>query len=136
MKKLILLSLSLLSLQSFAFTSIKIKSDATLNYSFTSEELDFSINANKREGSDYCSVSLTTKEELENIKIPAGTVFELTSIDENECDSGRQCSLGLTAYNLDKNVKLSLFCRSIGPSATKITSTKINKILKNVASVK
>ena len=136
MKFFLFLAMTLASLQSFAFTSITVKSEAKLTQSEITKSLNFSVSDGK--GSDYCIVTLSSVENNDSLIIPAGTVFEVTSVDQNACgnDWGRVCRLDVSARNHDKNVNLSLICKNKGIFAKELTESKVNKISKNIISVK
>lgn len=136
MKKFLLLAVALTSFQSFAFTSITVKSEAKLTQNETTKSLYFSVSDGK--GNDYCRVTLTSTENNDSLIIPASTVFEVTSVEQNACgnDWGRVCRLDVSARNHEKNVNLSLTCKDKGIFARELTESKVNKISKNTISVK
>lgn len=136
MKTFLILGMILTSLPSFAFTSVTLKSEAKLVKSGTNNSLRFSATDGK--GSDYCTISLTSSDNADLLIIPAGTVFEVTSVLQNNCvrDWGRQCRLDLEAFNQEKGVSLYLMCKDKGVFADKLSESKVNKIAKNKISVK
>ncbi|MDO9183743.1 MAG: hypothetical protein Q7U04_15115 [Bacteriovorax sp.] len=135
MKKILLLTIAMASFQTFAFTSITLKSEAKLVPGRFVKSLYFSTSDER--GSDYCTVTLTSKENADSLVVAAGTVFEVTSIDQNACgnDWGHVCRLDLSARNHEKNVNLSLICKNKGIFARELTESKVNKIAKNIISV-
>jgi hypothetical protein len=136
MKKILFLAMAIASFQSFAFTSITMKSEAKLTQSKFTNSLYFSVSDGK--GSDYCTVTLASDENIDSLIIPAGTIFEVTNVDQNACgnDWGRVCRLDVSAVNHDTNVNLSLTCKNKGIFAKELTESKVNKIFKNKISVK
>lgn len=136
MKKVLILVLTVASFQSFAFTSITLKSEAKLTQNNTTKALYFSASDSK--GSDSCYISLTSVENKDSLVVAAGTVFEVTSIDQNACgnDWGRVCRLDISARNQEKNVNLTLTCKDKGLFAKELTESKVNKISKNIISLK
>ena len=136
MKTFLFLALTLTSLQSFAFTSVTLKSEAKLVKGGINNSLYFSTTDGK--GSDYCTISLTSSDNTDLLTVPAGTFFEVTSVLQNNCvrDWGRQCRLDLEAFNQEKGVNLYLTCKDRGAFASELTESKVNKIAKNKISVK
>lgn len=136
MKMFLIMSLAVLSLEVSAFTTITIKTEAKLVANKDTNTLEVSLDQFK--GNDYCYVSLRSTENTEALTLPAGTVFAVTEVTQNACgnDWGRQCRLDLSAYNQEKGVGLSMVCKNRGMFASKLSVSKVNKIVSSKLSVK
>ena len=91
MKNLLFLALTLTSLSSYAFTSVTIKYDAKLVKRDISSPLMALTSEVK--GNDYCDISVSSLENTDSMTVTSGTVFEVTTVTQNNCvrDWGRQC---------------------------------------------
>jgi hypothetical protein len=136
MKKIILLSLSVLSLNSFAFSTVTLKQDVTLTRSSISDSLFGTASAYT--GNDYCSVTLESNLNEDKIVVKSGTVFEVSSVDQNDCgnDWGRVCRLDLTTRNSENDLDMHVICKNKGLFANKLTIEKVNKTSKGLIVVK
>lgn len=132
MKNIIFLGLSLLAVQSLAFTSITLQKEVTLEKSTRSRGMYGLESASK--GNDYCHVGLFSKKNQEELVVPAGTVFTVTEIIQNDCgmDWGRQCRLDLAALTDDQEIKLSLTCKDRGAFSNELSVGKVNSISKGL----
>lgn len=136
MKKIIFLSLSVLSLNSFAFSTVTLKQDVTLTKSSISNTLFGTAVAGK--GNDYCSITLSSNLNEDKIVVKSGTVFEVSSVDQNDCgyDWGKVCRLDLSTRNSANDLDLHVVCKDKGLFANKLTLEKVNKISKGLIVVK
>jgi hypothetical protein len=136
MKKFIFLSLSMISLNSFAFSTVTLKQDVTLTKSSISSNLFASATAYT--GNDYCNVTLSSNLNEDKIVVKSGTVFEVSSVDQNACgnDWGRVCRLDLITRNSANDLDMHVICKDKGLFASKLTVEKVNKISKGLIVVK
>lgn len=135
MKKLILLAAMTMSYQTFAFTSVTLNKEVKLTQNARLKYLQVAI----REGSDtYCQVDFTSQENVDSLVIPKGSVFEITSLDQNACarDWGKQCRLDFSARNQELNINLSVLCKDRGFFANNFSEAKVGKVLKGAITVK
>ena len=135
MKKLMTTFLLLASFESFAFSTVQVRTELKLVRSEFSKKLRATLNGGSN---DYCEVRLSSDENVESLVVPKGSVFEVTEVIQNRCaqDWGRQCRLDLSARSQDLNVNLSLVCKSRGIFARELTSGKVNKVMKNQIDLK
>src|SRR5437868_1947658 len=141
MKKVLFLAVTLLSLNSFAFTTITLKADIQLlppQFPFSGHEKDLVFaNSNGVLNTD-CSIKVIDKNNPSPSRwVSTGTRFEITSVYRNNCgrDWGKQCKLGVSAQSSDGNLEAELRCSHTGFLASKFSPEKVNRYLGKIINV-
>ncbi|MBS1970089.1 MAG: hypothetical protein JSU04_07260 [Bdellovibrionales bacterium] len=135
MKKILFFAITLLTLNSFAFTSITLQKDIELlpaKFPVKGAEKDLVYKASNGVFNTDCAFQVTDKNNPSPSRIvSAGTRFEVTSVYRNNCgqDWGKQCKLGVSAESSDGNLAVDLHCSHTGVFASKFSPEKVNRYL-------
>lgn len=141
MKKVLFFAVTLLSLNSFAFTSINLQTDIELlpvQFPFKGNENDLFYKTSHGVLNTDCSIEVTDKNNPSPSRwVSAGTRFEVTSVYRNNCgrDWGKQCKLGVSAQSSDGNLFADLRCSHTGFLASKFSPEKVNRFLRKTIHV-
>lgn len=136
MKKVLFLAATLMSLNSFAFTTVTMKTDAQLERTQLMPYLYYSASDGGR--LKGCAIRLKAPQSSEqSLLVRAGTVFHVTSVYRDNCgrDWGKQCKLGVSARSSNGDVSMDLTCTHEGMFANRFTPEKVNHILEDIANV-
>lgn len=130
MKNAILLALSLISGNLFAFDSITTQADLMLKYNQERRLLIAELHGSTT--NDYCVLSIKSQDNIPQLLVKKGSVFKVSNTIQNRCgrDWGKQCRLDLEAENVELGLDLDLMCKDRGVFAQELTPSKVNKLLK------
>lgn len=135
MKKVLFLAVTLLSLNSFAFTTITLKTDIQLlppQFPFSGHEKDLVYTNSKGVLNTDCRIDIVDKNNPSpSLWVSAGTRFEVTSVYRDNCgrDWGKQCKLGVSALSADGKLEASLRCSHTGFLASRFSPEKVNRYM-------
>ena len=75
---------------------------------------------------------------MRSANIKSGTLFQIKSIDRNECtyELFKQCRFNLTALNKKQNLEMNIACKEKGYTARKFKKAKINTLLQGIILIK
>lgn len=136
MKKVLLAAITMMSLNSFAFTAITLNNDARLEETQFSHYPFYSVGAGNRKA--HCDIYLSApKSTQQAIDVRAGTTFQVTSLVADTCNNGwqKKCSLIVDAYDSKTQTELRLDCYHYGMLATRLNAEKANHLLSGIAHV-